>query len=580
MVRKRVKVCQFCREETVEIDYIGKNRKMRDLPKNKNRYLIIPVLLACFYVSPVYVFSNSLEIDYAYIRKVHQFDFGTIHVFLRNTGEKPVLVNKIFLNDTCLDNLPNESATWLQIVPNPVLPKDISDLMIKLSKHVDNYKLPLQIKVEAESETLKIPVAKINGSFKISGIYFSDNLDRVYIYLQNIGKGNLKPSQVFFGQENVTSLTDFLSLEIKPEEKGLLVTKLKGPLSQGKYLTVKILSEDGETAESLVRVSSLFPITSWDNDTRKELGFDPYPFHINYSLINRPEEIKKLPPYCAWYLLGCPNCTDLAQGKPWGNSAIEIIKRAQKCYQIDPTRPSHTHVCEAFKEIAYFIYGEVCDIMFINPYEVVFHSEDPQKNGYFARLGKLACEPRLLMTIPEAFTMGTTGPFPSPEEERFGVYYQISEGVKGISYFLRGSSSGYQTYPELEKEIGKINQELQIVKPYLKIGEPFPNLACSSNPAVLANTILAGDQGLVLILINKNYKTTVQEGKRHTNWVPQENFQVEVRLPEWLKVKKVVEISREIKNLEYQSKEENISIPIDRLDLTKIILLTTTGDLK
>ena len=541
------------------------------------RKLVFLIFLWASFIFPISLYSSALIVDYAYIRKAHQFDFGTIHIFLKNLGEKEITINKVFLNDICLENLPNESATWMQILPNPILPKDVSDLMIRLPKYVDNYTLPFQVKIETnDGEKLEIPVGKAVGSFKITGIYFNDNLDKVYIYLQNTGKANLQIDKVYFGPEDVSPLTKFLSSEVDPEEKTCLITTLKKAFPQGKYLTVKIANTDGEIAESLVRVFSFFPITSWDGDTRTHLYFDPNPFHINYSLINKPEEIKELQSQSAWYLLGCPNCTDLDLKKPWGNSANEIIKRAQKCYQIDPSRPSHTHVCEAYKEMAYFIYGEVCDIMFINPYEVVFHRENPEKNRYFAKLGKLACEPRPLMTIPEAFTMGTTGLFPSPEEERLTVCYQISEGVKGISYYLK---RGYQNYPELEQEIGKINQELQVLKPYLKIGEPFSNLAFSSEPKIIANTILSGNKGIVLILINKDYKTTVKEGKRYTAFSPKQNFPVGVKIPFGLNISKVVDVSEENRELTYQKEDEKITIPIAKVDLTKVILLATE-DLK
>ena len=376
---------------------------------------------------------------------------------------------------------------------------------------------------------------------------------------------------------DVTGQSRFLTPAVPAGEKGLLRVDLPAPLARGKYVSVRLETAEGSIGQALVRAFSFFPITSYSNpDTRLEFSFDPQPFHVKCqpAASKKVIDLKSLPAQSAWYLFSCPNCTDEDQCKPWGTSAVEIIKRAQETYRLDPSRPNHTHVCEAYKERAYFIYGEVCDIMFINPYEVVFHDRDPSRNGYFAGLGKLACEPRPLMTIQEAFARGQGAPFISPEQVRLGVYYQVVEGVKGISYY---SKNQYTKYPALEQEIGRINRELQAIKAYLKIGESFAGLAVASRPEVLAKSIVAGDRGLVVILINTGYRTAIRDEKRETTFSPQENFTVEVAVPGWLEIKQAVEIGPETRPVQLQKKKGKIIIPVDRIELTKILLLTAGG---
>jgi len=540
------------------------------------RLFTLLLLFFCLFL-PVPVYSGpSLLAEHAYLRKVHQFDRGAVHVFLKNPGAAPVEVEEVYLNGVRLENLPDETAAWTQVLPSPVPPGEISDLTIMLSQNAANYKLPLEIKVKLQTgETLVIPVDRINGPFKITGIYFPDHLDQVYIYLQNTGQTTLTLHKVWLSGRDVTGQTRFLARALPAGEKSLLRVDLPQPLSRGKYVSVRLETADGSVGQALVRVFSVFPITSYSNpDTRSELYFDPQPFHVKYKPAVSEAEIKSLPAQSAWYLFSCPNCTDEDQCKPWGNSAIEIIKRAQEFYRLDPSRPNHTHVCEAYKERAYFIYGEVCDIMFINPYEVVFHDQDPSRNGYYAGLGKLACEPRPLMTIQEAFARGKGMPFISPEQVRLGVYYQVAEGVKGISYY---SKNQYTRYPALEQEIGRVNQELQAIKSYLKIGEPFAGLAVASRPEVLAKSIVAGDRGLVLILINTGYRTLIRDEKRETTFTPRENFTVEVEMPGWLEIKQAVEIGPETKSVRFQRRNGKIIIPVDRLELTRIFLLTAGG---
>jgi hypothetical protein len=541
---------------------------VRQITRTSRRIGPFGLFLFCFILAvPSFLpAEENAVLDYAYIRIVHEFDCGTIHVFLKNPGETPLAIEKMYLNNTYLDNLPNETAVWTQVLPNPIPPKGISDVAIRLRYHADNYKPPFLVKMELSGNTqIEIPVQQINGSFKITGIYFNEKLNKVYVYVQNTGTQPLKPAKIILGTEDVTQTTRIYSPQIMPGEKGMLVISLEKPCTKGEYLGVKIIGETQEIAEAVVRVfPALFPITSWDGDTRAELSFDPLPFHIPYDIISKPASIGTANPDGTWLLMGCPNCSEIDAGKTLGTNANELIKRAKECYQSDPlSRPSNTHVCEAMKEIAYFIYGEVCDIMFINPYEIVFHAEDPNKDGYFAHLAKLACEPRPLMTIPEAFM--EKGPFPSPEEERLLVYYQIIEGIKGISYCYSAKEGGYKANPELEKEIGGINQELQRLKQYLKISEPFPGLAVSSDPKVLASTIVAGDSGLVLLLMNTDYTTEIKDGKRHTDFIPKKDFQVQIKVPNWLKIKKISEVNQAGKLIDYQAAGDKITLKIDNI---------------
>ncbi len=535
-------------------------------------------VIAAIIIFPAFSYSQpSLLAEHAYIRKSHQFDRGAVHVFLKNPGVTAVEVEEVCLNGARLEDLPNATAVWTQVLPSPIPPGEVSDLTIMLPRAAANYKLPLEVKVKLQTgEILTIPVDQVNGPFKITGSYFSDNLDQVYIYLQNTGQTSLIPRKVWLAGRDVTGQTRFLSRAIPPGEKSLLRVDLPTPLARGKYVSIRLETADGSIGQALVRAFSVFPITSYSNpDTRLELYFDPQPFHVKYQPAVSAAEIKALPPQTAWYLFSCPNCTDSEQNKPWGTSAVEIIKRAREFYRLDPSRPNHSHVCEAYKERAYFIYGEVCDIMFINPYEVVFHDRDPARNGYFAGLGKLACEPRPLMTIQEAFARGPGAPFISPEQVRLGVYYQVAEGVKGISYY---SKNQYTKYPALEKEIGRINRELQAIKSYLKIGEPFVGLASVSRSEVVAKTVVAADKGLVVILINTGYRTAIRDGKRETTFTPQENFTVEVEVPGWLEIKQAVEIGPETRPVQLQKKNGKIIISVDRINLTKIFLLTDKGD--
>ena len=481
----------------------------------------------------------------------------------------------MFLEGELLDELPTSKAVWLQTLPNPVPPGKTGNLMIMLRRDLANFELPLEVGVETGSgQSLEARVEDINDPIQLAGIYFSSDLDEIYVYLENTSEYEITPENVYLDSQNASDRTDFFSAQVPPKEKGFLRITPSAPLRQGEYISVRVESSAGEAAQAVVRAWSHFPITSWDGDTREELHFDPEPFHLSYDPDMEEEELEELPGSSAWYLMGCPNCRDRDRGKPLGNAGNALIEKARKAREIDPSRPSHTHICDASKERTYFLYGEACDIMFINPYEVVFRSADPAKNGHYAALAKLACRPRPLMTIPEAFEMTNEGwLFPSPEQLRLGVYYQLAEGVKGVSYYVK---SHYERYPELEAEIGRVNEELRAARDYLKVGEPFGKLAASSDPKVSANAIVCADKGLAVILINTDYETATEDGKRHTDYRPREGFHVEIEVPAWLEIDRGREIGAGINATGIHREDGGkITVPMEELDLTGILLFTS-----
>jgi len=156
-------------------------------------------VIAAIIIFPALAYSQpALLAEHAYIRKAHQFDRGAVHVFLKNPGAAAVEVEEVCFNGARLEDLPNATAVWTQVLPNSVPPGEVSDLTIMLPRDAANYKLPLEVKVKLQTgEILTIPVDRVNGPFKITGSYFSDNLDQVYIYLQNTGQTSLIPRKVW-----------------------------------------------------------------------------------------------------------------------------------------------------------------------------------------------------------------------------------------------------------------------------------------------------------------------------------------------------------------------------------------------
>jgi len=516
---------------------------------------------------------SSATVTSAYFRKVHQLDRGTIHIFFQNTSNQVVKIEKVFYNGIAIDTIPNDFCIWHQTVPPVIEPGEFANLKIK--QRWDTNKLIRISALLSSGETIDAVIEPVPPDLKFSFIGFSNDYRQVYIYLENTGTESAKIKQLFCQDKEITKDCYIPEDSVLPSSKVLVIYTPDNALRPGRYLSFRVITDKGLSVQSISRVYSHFPIAAWGTDLRTELGFDPENFEIRYPKNKEAfQNYKNEPHFKAYQLLMDPVCVDGGKKQIVGTSAREIIEQAEVCYEYDPNHPTLIHICEYQKPDCYFVYGEVTDIGVVNPYEIVFYRNPPEKNAYFTALGKLASESRPLWTIPEAFTYRGTR-FPTPEEERIIVWSQIGEGSKGIWYFYSNKTSGYPASPALEAEIGRINSELQVLKEYIVISEPV-SLVRTDAEKITAYTLLCGDKGILLILVNNDHTSYFEEGKEPFTYTPKENFKAEVKISQWMKVKEITEVKTdETVDMKYRTERDSLIIPIDRLDITRQFLITT-----
>ena len=408
--------------------------------------------------------TPSFEIDHAYLRKQHpEYDKGTIHLFLRNISPLTQSINKVWVNDEEITDEITDITIWKQFLPNAVPPGKTVDVMVKLASPMSNL-----IKIEVEDTngyTYSRVIQPTPSDLRITYIGFEKNYKIIYVWVKNTGKEKQKITSIFLDSTNVSSFTKLKA--IKADSKQCYKIKLKKALTQGEYISVKINGKEDVLAQTLIRVFSYFPVTSWDGDTRQEYGFD------SRSLLMGPvtedkqfDQCKNAPWFKVYHLFNDPACEDVKNNLPLGGHAKKVIELAQKYREQDPVHPVSIYMCEYMKPLNYFIYGELADVIMVNPYEVAYYGYSPEKDGYYVNLAKLASEPRLLYAIVEAFKDNNKKRnihrFPTYEEEFKIVESEINAGAKGLIYFMGDfeKDCGYNNSPELLKAIGEINSQI------------------------------------------------------------------------------------------------------------------------
>ena len=452
---------------------------------------------------------DNVAFEHAFYRSPPADKAGTLHVFVRNDNEFGLSVRKVFVNDEEVTGSPDENFLWYQILPNPIPAGRISDIMVRRSRDQTSF---VEIRLEFENgRSLTRAVEPKPALARITGINFDPALRYVYVYVENAASREVTIDRISINAIDATGQSEHLFDRIPSGAKGCIVVDSTDlSIEEGDHISVRVLTSEGDIAQNVVKVISKFPINAWMADTREEMFYDAEDFRFN------PKESYPVDNPKGLYLVDDPNCSDRRGGQALGYTANYMVEMAARYREQFPRVPTYSHICEHRKEEAYFVYGETMDMVFVNPYEIVFHGGSPRDDGKYINMAKKGCEPRPVLAVPEAFFEefpDGAGRVPTPEEEKLLVHYQIGQGAKGLLYFIKTmkNGKGYEHYPDLEQEIGRINRTLQRIKHLLWIGEPFPQLVLKKPSWLDVYPLLCADRALILILINRDYRYSAYE---------------------------------------------------------------------
>ncbi len=569
----------------------------------KNRIYIISGIAVLLIGAFFFYFSilrkgkekEGLSIDCAYFRKLSSFDNGSICLFLKNNSKREIKINKVILNDIPLPDITlsglmdekemkdlgltsslaeeDDRTLWHYILPNPIPSGKIAKVVVKCT--LPPYKL-INIGVEdSKGKKYNRVIQPIDNPLRFTYIGFNKEFNKVYLYLKNSSNEPLQIARVFLDTEDVTKQSFRPWEKILPEEKKCIEVNLNKPLRKGEYVAVKVITTDGLVTESLVRVSSFFPITTY-HGFRPDFNLDSGECRIqcgdgiNLTKIESDSSDKMC------HVLDCPSH---AHGT-WRNAARKAITHIKTCQDKARFYPTSMYICKAVQERGSFSFGEIVDIVISNPAEPYtfrksLTTEDPtQKTAFIMKQG---CSPNPWHALINAGFDDRFPEFknrlPSPGEERVILYFSLSQGAKGIFYYLPGWEKGTKTARVyLREEIKKLNGELKLLRDFLVISEPLSLVKCNQ-PKVETRTLQAGYEGIILLLINHDTKSTpttfTYKAKAH--------FEVKLRIPEGMKVGEVNEVTPgKFIPIEYEIKGKEIIIPISKFDITREFLIKTS----
>lgn len=499
------------------------------------------------------------------------FATGTLYLYVRNTGNRPIRPEAFLLNDTPLEKLREErKAHWWRLLPALLPPDAVGEIGIRLARTPDTA-LSIRVTLDNGSQvSVQVPIQ--NPSIRIETIGFNERSDTVTLTVENVDGRRRRVTRVWLDLQEVTRQCRLLDPDFRTGI-ALLVLRLKRPLTYGSYHVYRVQTSDGATAACCVRTGDDWvPLGSYGYTTYVDFARNGCNGHNSFSRLSREQldlharlamkavmiigdsppadYMKGHPGLFAYSPLDEPDVGDYFEAKNLpdvqriGYLAMEMERRCQTYREADPGKMNLLTVNLTYKPMNYYIYAPVADIVNPDCYPLSLGA-DVKMVYEVVRTVRCAAGPR-----PVTFTFQSCyeEPYnpterakmrfprpPTPGEIRLMTLYAIAAGARGLfgyghhtertsRYLHRGSGE----FPEVWRAIGEVYREIEHVAPVLAKAHPTA-IARADLPTVLVSTLVAGEDALLLAVVNEDY---VQE--RHRLRVNPATVQIKVPELPWL----------------------------------------------
>lgn len=499
------------------------------------------------------------------------FAAGTLYLYVRNTGNRPIRSEAFLLNDAPLEKLREErKAHWWRLLPTPLPPDAVGEIGIRLARTPDTAP-SVRVTFDNGSEVnAQVPIQ--NPAIRIETIGFNERSDTVTLTVENMDGKKRRVTRLWLDGQEVTQQCRLLDAAFRT---GIapVVLRLERPLTYGSYHVYRVQTSDGSTAACCVRTGDDWvPLGSYGYATYVDFVRNGCNGHNSFSRLPKEQldlharlamkavmiigdsppsdYMKGHPGLFAYSPMDEPDVGDYVEAKHLpheqriGYLAMEMEKRCQTYREVDPGKMTLLTVNLTYKPMNYYIYAPIAD--FVNPdcYPLTL-GQDVKWVYEAVRTARCAAGPR-----PVTFTFQSCyeEPYdpaerakmrfprpPTPGEIRLMTLYAIAAGARGLfgyghhtertsRYLHRGSGE----FPEVWQAIGEVYREIEHVAPLLAKAHPTA-IARADLPTVLVSTLVAGEDALLLVVVNEDY---VQE--RHRLRVNPVTVQVKVPELPWL----------------------------------------------
>jgi hypothetical protein len=256
--------------------------------------------------------------------------------------------------------------------------------------------------------------------------------------------------------------------------------------------------------------------------------------------------------------------------------------------EVEPQIPGMIYICRWEKEINYFTFGELGDIVRIMPLAgSISYVPTPRNHRvqWLTSLGARAAAPRPVHAVVPIWFADSYQWDRSctPGEIWAMIYLPLSRGAKGLCYGkrppaatnrpptdTRGSRErqGWLT-PDSTKALEQVTRELDMLRKYLRFADYIPT-GRTNNPHVEAATLWAGDRAVVVLAINHE---CTDFGDEHRKCAQQRNIETTVSLAPGLRAVSILDVRSGRQLNDWRQDDVAVVMQIDELDVARPYLI-------
>jgi hypothetical protein len=272
----------------------------------------------------------------------------------------------------------------------------------------------------------------------------------------------------------------------------------------------------------------------------------------------------------------------MIQDEPdWNKTSQMIFTSVETTHKYNSTRPSMITFC---RNVKFCEYAFIVDIPCHDHYSVTAPSSSTWPKRYGTRLEETAYYTRDLKyaSYPKPVWVWSQGiftwnerpkrPVPTPDELAAQLMLNLGRGAKGILWFTFKKHVG-EKYPDLRKAIQGWGRIMELLRDEWLGTEPIS--ANVEAPDKIDVAVLAGWDKLIVIVFNQDYEIHDEAYP----WKPASNLSISLKAPAWIRPGALLEVSPEgIADHEFKNNNGRLTIPIDRLHVTKVFIFVNESE--
>lgn len=552
--------------------------------------------------------------SHAVFRQVRWPDRGSVHALLHNRGSVPVRLVKLSLNgqtfepsasgftvhahlDELVDDLlgdaigiPHKRSEVRSLLAHEYLPRDtkpgevlwywaptyalkpgdITELVIKFS-NTPQERIDIQL-LWSDGQETTLAVMPVPTQICLSALAFATSLDTVFAYVHNSSNTPVEADGVWLnGRKMEAERVKTIGFPVAEGSTGAVIMNTSEPLRQGDWCYMLLNTREGDFVFGSARALTGFPVLV-----------------LNSGVMNLNQTYSQ------------PDGVSLKGFGDISDARLDVIAERITRNRAAPGFCSGSEylsllVSQPFIKYASAICGELVDCASLNlqpsgvRYLGPFNDADAHYVQAKARYLRECFAPRPVfghIIIAHCYMATNCKGLLRPEELRLRCYYMLSRGIRGILY-RDGPPELAQMCTKAEREALKdemltLGKEFSQLRPYARIAESAERLATCTEHLVEPAALLAGDRGLVLILLNHD---------RQQSWPKNEfcmqksfffepvrrPFHVSVQVPQGLIITTVEELKGEERyRVPFAQSGGNIAFDVPGLHATRQYILAAT----